>query len=342
MGWKLRKDKMKAEEPPSDAAPPEEMAHADAVVVALPPEPHEFADAPPEPHELTAVPVEDEADLTPLPTWDSPTFVDAPQTAEAEQPAPAHYETIPVPEDISPESETHAAAFDAHPAEALAFDAADDLTFDDDAEAAPVAAAGPSYADAPALGSVYALEPEAASGPIYDDAPEPMPGPAHAYEPEPGEVTPEPLLLARPAPDPDTIAPALVTTETDSGLPRVAPFILDAPSTPEGPTMEDETRHLILRLGNLSATFPLVKDVTVIGRPDSKLHYYPDIEIELDDAVSRRHAEIIRRNGQYYVVDAGSTNGTLLNGETLVAHEEQALMHGDRIRLGERAEIIFE
>jgi hypothetical protein len=308
---------------------------------------HEFADMPPEPHELAAVPVEEDAEPTPVPAWDSASVDDAPQSAAVEQPVATHYEAVPVTEAVSVEPEIPALAFASHSTEPPAFDDVDDLTFDDDAETAPLAAAGPTYADAPALGSVYALEPEVASGPAYDAVAEPtMAVPVvEALAPSVTEavaVAPEPLLLARPAFDPEVVAPALVATDTASGLPRVAPFIIDAPSATEGVTAAEEIRHLILRLGNLSATFPLVKDVTVIGRPDSKLHYYPDIEIELDDAVSRRHAEIIRRDTQYFVVDAGSTNGTILNGETLVPHEEQALMHGDRIRLGERAEIIFE
>ena len=92
----------------------------------------------------------------------------------------------------------------------------------------------------------------------------------------------------------------------------------------------------------MSAPFDIAKDVTIIGRPDSALHYYPDVEIEMDDAVSRRHAEVIRRGDGYYLADADSTNGTMLNGEMLAAKEERLLAHGDRIRIGERTEIIFE
>lgn len=334
MGWKLRKDKLKADEPQVEPAQFTEAEPIEAVTVA--PEPHEVVTAAPaEPHELS---------------WD--------EVPHDEQPVTA----LP-------------------PAEPIDFDDADaaPLSFDDDVEAAPEAVSGPTYADAPALGSVYALEPEAVAGPAYSDMPEVAPESAYEavtvapppveaapeadifhdpeFAPEPPQAVsleeatptttvkaaPEPLMSAgNPAFDPDTVAPALITTDTDSGLPRVAPFIVDAPATAQSAVPEDETRHLILRLGNLSATFPLIKDVTVIGRPDSKLHYYPDIEIELDDAVSRRHAEVIHRGSEYYLADAGSTNGTMLNGEPVPAHKETPLMHGDRIRLGERAEIIFE
>jgi hypothetical protein len=121
-------------------------------------------------------------------------------------------------------------------------------------------------------------------------------------------------------------------------IPPVSPFLVVLPK-------EEiiETPHTLqVRIGRLSATFEITKEVMVIGRPDSELHFYPDIEIDLDDAVSRRHAEILRHEKDYYLVDAGSTNGTLLNGEMLKPHEERLLAHGDRIRVGERTEIIFE
>lgn len=121
-------------------------------------------------------------------------------------------------------------------------------------------------------------------------------------------------------------------------IPPVSPFLVVLPK-------EEiiETPHTLqVRIGRLSATFEITKEVMVIGRPDSELHFYPDIEIDLDDAVSRRHAEILRHEKDYYLVDAGSTNGTLLNGEMLKPHEEKLLAHGDRIRVGERTEIIFE
>ncbi len=125
-----------------------------------------------------------------------------------------------------------------------------------------------------------------------------------------------------------------------AGIPPVAPFVLDAPLV--APASEEAPPRLVVRMGRLSAAFDVTKEVTVIGRPDGEMHYYPDVEIDLDDAVSRRHAEIIRRDGAYSIVDTGSTNGTLLNGETLLAHEERPLTHGDRIRVGERTEIVFE
>ena len=139
----------------------------------------------------------------------------------------------------------------------------------------------------------------------------------------------------------EAIASGLVMTETETGLPKVAPFILDTPATaptPEQPRM----RSVVIRIGKLSATHFLTKDVTTIGRPDSVVQNYPDIEIELDDGISRRHAEIRHDGIEYALTDIGSTNGTILNGEMLTPHQPVVLQPGDQIRLGERTELLFE
>lgn len=174
---------------------------------------------------------------------------------------------------------------------------------------------------------------------ITPPAPEPV-----VLEPE--AITPPPPAedAPLPAPNREAIASGLVTTDTESGLPRVAPFIVDTPPTeaPAPAGTPSGMHSVILRLGNLSATFFLVKDVTTIGRPDAAVENYPDIEIELDDGVSRRHAEIHRQGDAFSLVDVGSTNGTILNGEMLTPHQPAPLNSGDRVHVGERTEILFE
>ncbi|XSF17117.1 FHA domain-containing protein [Myxococcus faecalis] len=51
-----------------------------------------------------------------------------------------------------------------------------------------------------------------------------------------------------------------------------------------------------------------------------------------DHGVSRQHARIVLRAGQYYAEDNGSSNGTVLNGNLLKG--EQLLRDGDRIGVG--------
>lgn len=51
-----------------------------------------------------------------------------------------------------------------------------------------------------------------------------------------------------------------------------------------------------------------------------------------DATVSTHHAQIVFERGGYFVVDTGSTNGTLLNGRKITA--KQPLKSGDKLRFG--------
>ena len=73
-------------------------------------------------------------------------------------------------------------------------------------------------------------------------------------------------------------------------------------------------------------TFRLTGEALRIGRsPDNDL-------ILRDPATSGHHARLERRGGEFFIVDLGSTNGTLVNGEPVADRE---LRHGDRITIGQ-------
>jgi hypothetical protein len=76
----------------------------------------------------------------------------------------------------------------------------------------------------------------------------------------------------------------------------------------------------------------LTRAATVLGR--SK-----ECDLPIDDAnISRRHAEIRREDGAYWIVDLGSTNGIEVNGRRV---ERTKLLNQDRIVLG-RTDALFE
>jgi pSer/pThr/pTyr-binding forkhead associated (FHA) protein len=65
----------------------------------------------------------------------------------------------------------------------------------------------------------------------------------------------------------------------------------------------------------------------------------PDNEIRVAaPGVSRRHARIVAEKGEYFLEDAGATNGTFLNGGRV---QREALRHLDVITLGRAVELIF-
>jgi len=71
----------------------------------------------------------------------------------------------------------------------------------------------------------------------------------------------------------------------------------------------------------------LSADITTIGRtPDN------DLSFPNDANVSRNHAEIEFRDGEYCLIDLGSSNGTTVNGSRV--YSEQYLASGDVILLG--------
>jgi len=84
--------------------------------------------------------------------------------------------------------------------------------------------------------------------------------------------------------------------------------------------------------------FPLNEDECYVGRWDADSGIFPDVDLDADDPeakVSRRHARITRRAGQYFIEDLGSTNGTFVNrGRRLLPGDRQPLNDGDEIIIG--------
>jgi len=89
----------------------------------------------------------------------------------------------------------------------------------------------------------------------------------------------------------------------------------------------DEGAALVIRAGGgrVGESFPLNADRMTIGRR-------PDSDIFLDDVtVSRDHALLVRRAGDYYLDDLGSLNGTYVNRHRIESHR---LEDGDELQVG--------
>jgi hypothetical protein len=84
---------------------------------------------------------------------------------------------------------------------------------------------------------------------------------------------------------------------------------------------------LVIRAGGgrVGESFPLESDRLTIGRR-------PDSDIFLDDVtVSRDHALLVQRSGEYYLDDCGSLNGTYVNRSRIESHR---LEDGDELQIG--------
>jgi hypothetical protein len=96
---------------------------------------------------------------------------------------------------------------------------------------------------------------------------------------------------------------------------------------------------LVIERGNSAGKqFPLSSKEANIGRWDADGGIFPDVDLDSDDPeakVSRRHARISLREGQYQIEDMGSTNGTFVNrGHRLTPGDRQPLKDGDEIIVG--------
>ncbi len=97
--------------------------------------------------------------------------------------------------------------------------------------------------------------------------------------------------------------------------------------------MTDDSR-LVMRAGpQPGQTFVLDQDSLTLGRD-------PDNEIAIGDPqVSRQHARITRQGGLTVIEDAGSTNGTFVNGLRLAG--PHTLTDGDVISLGDAVTLSY-
>lgn len=106
------------------------------------------------------------------------------------------------------------------------------------------------------------------------------------------------------------------------------------PAPPPAEVLEAPPLKLLITTGRKSVE-QTVQGEALIGRPDPTRGLHPEIDLRLDDAVSRRHAKIFRREGRYVLTDLNSTNGTRYNHDWLQPEVEVDLKPGDEIEVGE-------
>ena len=82
---------------------------------------------------------------------------------------------------------------------------------------------------------------------------------------------------------------------------------------------------------------PQSKEV-VVGRFAPTDSLQPDLDLgpfgATEKGVSRRHAKIVYKDGQTWIIDLSSMNGTWINGQAIEPIMEYPLRDGDKLRLG--------
>jgi pSer/pThr/pTyr-binding forkhead associated (FHA) protein len=142
---------------------------------------------------------------------------------------------------------------------------------------------------------------------LQTDAPPPIP-------PEPSPA-PEPVPVAQ--------APIELTVTVDPSLRE--------PNSPEPPA------------ASAPQTIALDKPVALIGRRSETRAIFPEIALDLDTAVSHRHAILSRSaDGSVTLRDIGSANGTRLNNQDLPPMTDVAIHDGDQVTLGHWTRILVK
>ena len=156
-----------------------------------------------------------------------------------------------------------------------------------------------------------------------------------------------PVPVAAPAAIEDPYAP-IAPHAADVPAEPVAPSVSYVPPAPVASASYDTSfpadPGATVVLSNLSASAPnypsllrrsngevirVEKQSFRIGKGEGADYYVNN------PAVSRHHAEIRARSGNWFIIDRNSTNGTFVNGERVMFNSEKELRNGDCIILAD-------
>lgn len=150
----------------------------------------------------------------------------------------------------------------------------------------------------------------------------PAPAAQQPVVPQPASAAQQPVV-PQPVPTPQPVTPPVNFGET-----TVLSSSTIGETTVLGAShVMQEIKPYLLRAKN-NEKIILDKPVFRIGKEKSYVDYF----IGDNTAISRSHANIIIRDGEYFVMDTNSTNHTYLNGAMLQSNVETKIAHGAKIR----------
>ncbi len=122
------------------------------------------------------------------------------------------------------------------------------------------------------------------------------------------------------------------TFESDPSLPT------DPPLPPPQPALPTLNARLVVHSSGATLNLAPSKTEYLIGREDPVSGSFPDVDLVPyggeEGGVSRRHAQILRRGGQFSIEDLNSVNYTFVNRQKVAPGMPHPLQDGDEVRLG--------
>ena len=113
------------------------------------------------------------------------------------------------------------------------------------------------------------------------------------------------------------------------------PIITAQPVAPDVPVLNP---RLVVQASGATLNLPPGKSEYLIGREDPVSGSFPDVDLVPyggeEGGVSRRHAQIGSRAGQFTIEDLNSVNYTFVNRQKVAPGTPHPLRDGDEIRLG--------
>lgn len=111
-----------------------------------------------------------------------------------------------------------------------------------------------------------------------------------------------------------------------------------APETPAPPKLDSIPGRLVIVETNVSLPIPPGSQSIVIGREDPVSGVFPDLDLDPhgghEAGVGRRHAQLLLKDGQVFIEDLDSVNGTAVNKQKIEPRKPFPIHPGDEVRLG--------
>lgn len=103
-----------------------------------------------------------------------------------------------------------------------------------------------------------------------------------------------------------------------------------------------QQRALVLMIRGVTRRVVITENLSIVlGRADANVRFNPDIDLTpygaAERGVSRAHSRLHIANGQLFITDLGSTNGTFVAGKKLSPNEAHPIRPGDELLLGRLA-----